>query len=92
MYFIVYFLAPKIHVIIPQTWIHGIKDHWEKFVNNSINKNQKFVCYYSQCTEAMNEGRPNADFVPDFSLRLDPNFPADGCYVAKLLLYKGKSK
>lgn len=89
MYFIAHFAVPKMHVIVPKTWVMGIENHWEKFINNSINKNQKFLCFYSERPEAMNQGKPNAGFVPDFNLGLNHVFPADGCYIANLVLYKG---
>lgn len=89
MYFIAHFLESRIHVIVPQTWVHAIDEHWEKFINNSINKNQKFICFYSERPEAMIQGRPNDKFVPNFSLGLNHRFPEDGCYMANLLMYKG---
>lgn len=92
MYFVVHLLKSGKHIVVPKTWIQSIDEHWEKFVNKSINRNQKFLCFYSERGEAMNEeGKPNSEFVPNFSLCIDPDFPNDGCYMAKLILYKGKS-
>lgn len=35
------------------------------------------------------EGKPDGYFVPDFSRPVDQRFPSEGCYLAKLIFYKG---
>lgn len=91
MYFVAHFLKSGKHVVVPKTWIHDIDVHWEKFVNNSLNRNQRFLCFYTESDEAYGEdGKPNGDFVPDFGLDVDPDFPKNGCYTVKLTYYKGK--
>lgn len=91
MYFVVYFIKPKIRVVVPKKWIFAIEEHWEKFINNSINRNQTFVVFYSNEGDAMNANQmPNTDFTPDFSFADDRrDFPQTGCYLAKLICYKG---
>lgn len=89
MYFVVQLLNPKISLIVPKTWVKGIDGHWEKFVNRSINRNQVFLCFYSEKPEALDDTlRPNGNFVPNFD-EMGENFPDAGCYHAKLLWYKG---
>lgn len=90
MYFVAYFIKPKIHVIIPMKWVKDIGAHWEKFVNNSLNRSQTFLAFYSENPLAMIEGRPNVDYIPDFDIETNIQFPADGCYLAKLLCFKGE--
>lgn len=88
MYFAVFLLRPSIHVIIPKTWIEGIDDHWEKFVNHSLNHNQIFRCFYSKEPNALDtEKRPNVNFVPKFELDAT-EFPNEGCYLGKLVFFK----
>lgn len=88
MFFGVFFLQPSVHVIIPKTWIQGIDDHWEKFVNFSLNHNQTFRCFYSQELNALDvQGQPNVNFVPNFELDL-AEFPNEGCYFGKLIFFK----
>lgn len=83
-------MNPKVRVIIPKKWIQEIDENWEKFVNNSINRNQTFVVYYSEEGDAMDpNGIPNINFVPDFSFVSEVDFPRTGCYLAKLIRYKG---
>lgn len=83
-------MKPKIRVIIPTKWIKSIDQHWEKFVNNSINRNQIFLAYYSKEGDATDvNGIPNINFAPDFSCDNEVDFPQTGCYLAKLLFYKG---
>lgn len=91
MYFVVQFINSKMNLIIPKSWIKDIDCHWEKFVNRSINRNQKFLGFYSEKPEALDgDKRPNGNFVPDFESGLAATFPGEGCYHAKLLWYKGK--
>lgn len=94
MYFIVYFVKPKLHTIVPKTWIQEVDIHWEKFVNNSLNRNQKHLCFYSEEPGAMIDRNdqvkePNAYFIPDFNLPQNNEFPAEGCYVENLICFKG---
>lgn len=94
MYFIAYFVAPKLHVIVPKAWVFEIDKHWEKFVNKSINRNQKHLCFYSERPGAMIDREdqvkePVVSFNPDFNLAEENIFPAEGCYVANLICYKG---
>lgn len=90
MYFVVQFLDPKMCSIVPKTWIKDIDAHWEKFVNRSINRNQKFLCFYSEKPEALDDDmRPNGKFAPNFNAGLSENFPDEGCYYANLIWYKG---
>lgn len=91
MYFVAYFYAHKVFVIVPKQWIRGIDDHIEKFINNGINRNQTFLCYFS--ARAINdEGRPDHDVLPVFRISVNLHFPGDGCYYAKLMCYNGKWK
>lgn len=90
MYFVVQLVNPKTNFIAPKQWIEGIDEHWEKFVNHSLNRNQQFKCYYSDNPEAMdNENRPNGNFAPNFAADSSAGFPNEGCYRVKLLAYKG---
>lgn len=79
MYFVAYLLDSKKHVVIPKTWVFDIKNHWEKFINHSINRNQKFLVFYSE-TCVNQEGQPDYDFEPDFN---------ENCHLAKLIYFKG---
>lgn len=90
MFFIAYFNVPKVSVIVPKSWILDIDSHWEKFVNKSINRNQKFLCFYSTESGAIDaDGKPNVEFAPDFTLPQNPTFPTKGCYTVNLNFYKG---
>lgn len=82
MYFVAHFYAHEVYVIVPKTWIRGINDQWEKFINNSINRNQTFLCYYS--ARALND-----DVLPVFRIPVNAFFPGDGCYYTNLICYKG---
>lgn len=89
MYFIVHLIKPQIDVIVPANWIKGINDQWEKFINNSLNKNQVFLCYFSTHPNALDiDGRLDSDYMPVFN-RMARQYPEEGCYTAKLIRYKG---
>lgn len=89
MYFVVQFLNPKMNLIVPKEWVKDIDEHWEKFVNRSINRNQVFLCFYSENPEAMDDHMcPNRNFPPNFAAGMG-DFPNDGCYQAHLLWFKG---
>lgn len=94
MFFVVFLIEAKKTVVIPQTWVHGIKNQWKKFLNNSINRNQQYLCYYSEETHAKDaQGHPNANFIPNWPMLITLNavYPATGCYYANLLAYKGNN-
>lgn len=89
MFFVVYLLNKKQHVVIPTSWVQNIDEHWEKFVNRSLNRNQTFRVFYNQ-NALDDQGKPDVDFKPDFNLGTNVEFPASGCYLAKLIIYKGE--
>lgn len=84
----------KKNVILPSTWINEIDKHFEKFVNNSLNCSQKFVCYYTTNDAAFVDGRPKCEFKPDFSVDLvteiNPDGSFDGCFFGKLQHFNSK--
>lgn len=91
MYFVVYLPALKKNVILPDTWIHDIQNHFEKFVNKSINSSQLYLCYYTTNNAAFVDTCPDKDFQPDFDSNIitemnDDEF--DGCFLGKLKQYK----
>lgn len=91
MFFICFLKTPKRHVVVPITWIENIDMHWEKFINESINRNQKFKVFYSQEPNAVDDfNRPDPSFEPNYQLQMDPEFPETACYTANLVGYRGK--
>lgn len=91
MYFVVYLLNPSVHVVIPKTWIQGIDSHWEKFINNSLNRNQTFLCFYSEERNSKDEqGYPDVNFAANFDIGMGI-FPNEGCYFGRLIAYKGNN-
>lgn len=91
MFFIVFFLEAVMHKVVPHTWIHGLSEQLEKFINFGLNKNQKFMAFYTDSADAFDDnGVPRPDFVPDFNLSHRNNFPAEGLYLCKLVKFRGK--
>lgn len=59
------------NVVIPAEWIYDIENHFEKFINFSLNSNQWFLCYYTTKPNAFSDDhRPDENIVPDFRLNL----------------------
>lgn len=91
MYFVVHLKDPSYDIIVPKNWIKGIEDHWEKFVNHSLNKNQEFLCYFDPNALEIN-GCPTNDVTPLFTRMVDfaEEGLAEGCYLVKLIRFNSK--
>lgn len=92
MYVIAFLLEAKKNVVIPFTWVHGIENQWQKFLNKAINRNQTFLCFYSEQQFALDhQGQPNIELVPNWHqfLTIRAVFPSDGVYYANLVAFKG---
>lgn len=94
MYFVVYLKPLKKNVVLPATWIHDIGNHFEKFMNRSINTSQWFLCYYTTKNDAFDNGCPKKDFAPDFDsdiiTEINANESFDGCFLGKLKQFRRK--
>lgn len=91
MFFVVNLKATHYDLIVPKNWIKGIDDHWEKFVNHSLNKNQEFLCYFDP-NAVENDGKPRCDVVPTFHYMVDLENEGlvEGCYKVNLVRFKSK--
>lgn len=82
------------NVILPKTWIYGIEEHLEKFINNSLNCTQKFRCYYTTDAAAFDMGCPKLEFEPDFDADMvtgiNPDGSFDGCFYGKMQFFSCK--
>lgn len=93
MYFVAKILSSNTIVVVPKKWVFGIENHWERMVNNGINKNNSFLCFYSEKPDALDaQGRPNEEYIPDWEDFLWENktFPEQGCYKMNILHSTGK--
>lgn len=93
MYFIVYLVEPKVHVVIPTYWIFGAHDKlWDKFVNSGVNSSQKYLCYWlSENNSIEFLGAPN-DRQPDFTAKRVSHFPcSEGTYVCRIVKFRGST-
>lgn len=77
-YFVVFLVEPKVYVTIPQNWVKGIDDYFEKFLADGLNTDQPFLIFWSQYNRR-----------PRFNIG-KAMFPAEGNYVARLSKYFGK--
>lgn len=78
------------HKIVPQLWVKDAQNHMEKFINESLNHNQIFRCFYTTNPDAFYpDGCPKSDYAPNFSLEVR-NTLGEGCFLGVLKKYKGK--
>lgn len=89
MYFVIYLSTLNKRVIIPTEWINDVGNHLEKFINNGLNKNQLFLCYYTTKAAAFIGDKPDKNYVPDFKLdlvtKINDNGEFDGCFIGQLV-------
>lgn len=93
MYFVVYVQKLNQHVVVPYTWIKGIGKQLEKFINLSLNRTQKFLCFYTTNETAFIDGCPDKYYEPDFTKMVDntnPDGSFDGCFIVKLKQFKSE--
>lgn len=83
-------MDPKIHIVIPVTWVYNYEEMIEKFIRKSINSNQKCLVFFS---------KKNIDGIPDGSI--DGNFTApmslvfpiageEACFITKITHFYSK--
>lgn len=80
MYFVVYLEAIEKNVIVPAGWIDNIGEHLEKFINNGMNNNQFFLCYYTTKPEAFIGNIPDKDYEPDYFANFIEKVNADDSF------------
>lgn len=94
MYFIVFLSKLQRNVVLPSSWIKDVDEHYEKFMNYSVNSSQKFLCYYTTKETAFNNGKPKENFPPDFNSNMVSEINADGsfdgCFIGKIKKCKCK--
>lgn len=93
MFFIVYFIVPRIHKVVPHKWIIGISKHLEKFLNHGLNRNQKFAALWTDDPAAFDENdMPKVDYLPTNLTVTEDVFPNEGFYECHLVGFKGKGR
>lgn len=88
MFYIVYLVKPRKNVIIPASWLDANYEQVDKFMFHGVNTNQRFRCFFNDELRD-GDGVPTASYHPEFDkFKTDESiFPADGCYVAKLVKF-----
>lgn len=82
MFFAVYLVRFKRYIVVPKNWIHDLS--FEKHVNYSINRNQKYHVFYTASADAFINGVPNGNFAPDFNGEIGVD-----CHICKLAKFFG---
>lgn len=83
-YFVVFSRLVQKNIILPASWIQDIARHYEKFLNNSLNHSQVFLCFYPEAASHAfdDDGCPDKNFKPDFH--------STSCFMGKLKRYYGE--
>lgn len=81
MYFVVYILNAKRYVVVPYTWVDGLQNHLELFLNNGINSNKKHKVFYTDNPRAFANGLPLLNFIPNNGVGFSTRFPEEGWYI-----------
>lgn len=100
MYFTVFLIEPRLHVLVPHHWIYDPEDDiYTKFLNSGLNSSQQYKCYWKSTSTSLDQfvlDLPNPNFVPiydeaNFDAPRATVFPCDeGTYACKLV--KSESK
>ncbi|XP_055308607.1 uncharacterized protein LOC129572629 [Sitodiplosis mosellana] len=89
MYFIVFIIQTKEHVIVPHSWIKEINAHAENFINYGIHSNRKFMVFWTDKQEAFRDGHPLSSYEPNVLASTSSVFPNEGwyaCYIKRFQL------
>lgn len=93
-YFVVFLRQLKKYVVLPAAWIKDIDKHYEKFVNNSLNRSQLFLCFFTSNEAAFIDGCPDNNFAIDFDSEIvdeiNPDGTFNGCFLGKLKRFHGE--
>lgn len=79
MFFVIFVEKIKEHLIIPTAWVRDPEITLQKFVNYSINSNQKHLIFYDK--EAVENF---TDVEPNFKLPIANQLASKCCYIAKI--------
>lgn len=91
MFYVVYLIDQQQNVVIPMKWVRENEASLELFVNEGLNNNHVYYCFWSERGNALKaNGEPNPEFVPRFEMGLANNFPEEGCYLGKLIHFFSK--
>ncbi|XP_055308550.1 uncharacterized protein LOC129572583 [Sitodiplosis mosellana] len=83
MYFIVYILEKREHVVVPYTWIK-LDLHMHNIINNGINRGKLFEVFYTDNVDAFDNGIPRVDYQPNAHASLFNHFPSEGWYHCRI--------
>lgn len=87
MYFVVFVEDIKDHLIIPVKWIRDQEKTFQKFMNYSVNSNQRHLFYYNNSEEAI-----KTPLEPNFDLPIAKQPSTNCCYIGKVIKFFCKFK
>lgn len=82
MFFVCYVVKAGRYGVFPANWLKDYRTLFEKYINNSLNSNQRLLAYYSQeQLDQIENGQSPINFQPNFQLSINLKFPATACYL-----------
>lgn len=88
MYFTVFILQTKQHVVVPFTWIK-MNRHIPNIINNGINPGIKLWVFYTDDTNAFFHGSPRIGYAPNENAGVLSEFPKAGWYQCRIRKFHG---
>lgn len=90
MFVVVYLCEPKVHIIVPQSFIFGLSQ--QALNNYGKRRSKKYLIFWSK--KAFNGEIPAIDYTPNFALNVCSTFPPprdEACFIGKTKYFYGKS-
>lgn len=85
MFAVIFLCEPKVHIIVPQSFIYGLSQ--QVLFNYGKNRNKKYLVFWSK------RGNEDLNTIPNFELNICERFPPrqdEACYIGKIKYFYGK--
>lgn len=81
MYFVVFFVGIRENRTVPHAWIRNVNDYIESFINNGLNRNRLYFCFWTDHPDAFDDnGTPRATYKINHQASVRNDFPHEGFY------------
>lgn len=91
MFYVVFLKVPRRNVLVPNTWVYNYESQMNKDMFHGVNPAQSVLCFYSP--DAYDDAGLPQIVEPNFNYPVNEvQFPNEGCYEARIKIFKGKAK
>lgn len=89
MYYVVYLIGIQRNIVVPIKWVRNGEEYLERYVDKSLNTTHTHLCFWR--ADAVENGKPNPNYVPNFSATIQHEFPCDeGVYQCSIVKFKSE--